>query len=521
VRSLLAATLAACAGPAPGASEQDLDGGPVTPAAYDDCQTRDPHPAQWTDAGGLHEREGSVGFVDRAGRELRAFTWRASGYAPADGPILFAIHGAERDPGVLVDALAPAAERAGALLIAPYFDEDLFASVEDFTLGVGVDGPPEGADYDPALWLPRDDYVYSEIEHLFEAIREALGSDACGYLLAGSAEGAEFVHRLLIFRPDARVARAAAANAGWYTLPSDGSAEDPAYFMPYGLGGSPVTGPELGAAFGRELVVLVGEGNTGWPDGPDGAAGQGDDAWGRAGTFLEVAEGAAARMEVPLRWRRAEMNGVDDEHVEIGPELGWWLFDGDEASLCAPDGAGDVGGLVFNEILADPDRSVEGDANGDGRSDGDQDDFVELLNTGERALCLAGWTLSDAGDTRHVFPADTSLGPGEALVVFGGGVPTGEFGGAHVQWAALDGELSLSSGGDVLTLSDAGGQAALRVSWGDCADRDCAPDHALVDLYEEQSATRDPDGYGAWRLHRTVARRSPFSPGTRADGRRF
>jgi len=136
-------------------------------------------------------------------------------------------------------------------------------------------------------------------------------------------------------------------------------------------------------------------------------------------------------------------------------------------------------------------------------------------------VCLAGWTLGDAHEAeRHVFPLGAALAPGRALVVFGGGVPTGGFGGASVQWAAFNGRLHLSNAGDVLTLRDAGGAQAKRLSWGDCAGGPCASEHHGGALGIEGSLVRWPELTGTWRAHAEVAG-ARFSPGVRADGTAF
>jgi hypothetical protein len=111
------------------------------------------------------------------------------------------------------------------------------------------------------------------------------------------------------------------------------------------------------------------------------------------------------------------------------------------------------------------------------------DEFVELVNRGATPVCLAGFALGDAAKPeRHVFPLGRALAPGAALVVFGGGVPTGAFAGAEVQTAAFSGSLNLTNAGDVLTLRDANDRVVTELSWGDCAERACADEH--VELRE-------------------------------------
>lgn len=108
--------------------------------------------------------------------------------------------------------------------------------------------------------------------------------------------------------------------------------------------------------------------------------------------------------------------------------------------------------LVVNEIHADPHTSA-GDANKDGTRDSGDDEFIEFINASGGLLNISGWEISDSSSVRHVVPDGTSLRPGQAFVVFGGGTPTGSFGRAIVQ-VASSGSLSLSNSGDTIRVHD-------------------------------------------------------------------
>jgi len=99
---------------------------------------------------------------------------------------------------------------------------------------------------------------------------------------------------------------------------------------------------------------------------------------------------------------------------------------------------------IINEIHADPD-ALAGDANGDGLINTDDDEFLEIINNTGTSADISGWTLSDNIGVRHTFPAGTELPNRCAVVVFGGGTPTGLFGDALVQ---STGSLGLNNGGE-------------------------------------------------------------------------
>ena len=53
--------------------------------------------------------------------------------------------------------------------------------------------------------------------------------------------------------------------------------------------------------------------------------------------------------------------------------------------------------LFISEVLADPPKDLAGDANGDGKRDTYEDEFVELYNAGSAPIPLADWRLGDSG----------------------------------------------------------------------------------------------------------------------------
>jgi len=171
--------------------------------------------------------------------------------------------------------------------------------------------------------------------------------------------------------------------------------------------------------------------------------------------------------------------------------------------------------LVINEYLADPADSLAGDANGDGTRSSSADEFIELLNRSGEPLDISGYKLLDADAVRHVFAAGVIVPPFEAVVVFGGGTPTGPFGNAaenHLVFRASTGGLSLNNGGDTITLQDAQGRLVQEIKFG------------AAEGGAGQSINRDPDGDGGtFTLHTIVAADGSrlFSPGAKAAGQTF
>jgi hypothetical protein len=448
------------------------------------------------DGSGLAARAGTLAFATRDGGRLDAVTYRATGFDAERGPIWFVIHGAGRTAESYRDAAAPVAERYAALAIAPVFPESEYPDSDSWTL---------------------DPDVHSEVERAFEQVREALGGAQDGYYLFGHSAGAQFVHRLLTFLPDAHVLGAVAANAGWYTLPRDDRD------FPYGLRGTTLGDDDLRSLVGARLAVLAGERDVATADqdallrGTPEAMAQGGTRLARARTYFAEGEARARALGVALGWRFAIVPGAAHDKDEVMPSAGFFLFD-PEPSPCRPSTAADAAHLVVTEICADPAAGRAGDANGDGARDAAADEFVELVNDGAAPLCLAGWTLGDADDPeRHRFPLGHAIPPGGALVVFGGGTPTGTFGGAEVQWASFAGSLDLTNRGDVLTLRDASGAVVAQISWGHRDGAAPAREDLGRSLELDGSIVRWPEPDGPWTAHREVGA-GASSPGTRVGG---
>ena len=157
--------------------------------------------------------------------------------------------------------------------------------------------------------------------------------------------------------------------------------------------------------------------------------------------------------------------------------------------------------VVINEVLVDPPSGNRGDANGDGIQNSYGDEFVEILNTGPDAIDIGGWQLSDlkpGSKGPFTFPPNARIDPGEYIVLFGGGTPTGFEGKVFVDDGKIGGGLSNS--GDAVFLIATSNDTIARAEWGSEGGKD-------------QSLVRYPEGTGRWVLHSADPGRGLFSPG--------
>lgn len=171
-----------------------------------------------------------------------------------------------------------------------------------------------------------------------------------------------------------------------------------------------------------------------------------------------------------------------------------------------------LGLIGINEFLADPPDGAAGDANGDGTRDSSQDEFIEVINRAGEAMNVGGFSLSDASQIRFSFPFNTMIPANESAVVFGGGMPQGEFGNAGINGLVFVANLSLGNTGDSVILKDASGAAVEVIAFG------------VAEGSANQSLNRNPDVTGTgFTTHSTIPGSGGrlFSPGAKVDGTPF
>ncbi len=484
-------------------------------------------PALWADRAKAHAVLAKPGFgtVETTaldGNELTVHVYRPSRFDAARGHLWFVMHGAKRDAGRYVQLAAPVAERHQVMVIAVEFSRQAYPSGDDYTMGVLTHGRIGASALRDGRWRQPHEFAYNELERIFDAMRSAIGGRQEGYYLFGHSAGAQFTHRLLTFVPCARVLGAVAANAGWYTLPDPDPKQR--FAVPYSRRATPSDGSDTRALLAAPLTLLLGTQDVEDPEedtrvrGTRAAMAQGANRLARGTYYYEAGKTLAQNRGVPFGWRLQFAPGAGHDAAEVIASAGHLLFAPPNVPACIASPAAESGSLVLNEILADPPSGHAGELNAGGTRRRREEQFIEILNTGDQPLCLTGWRLSSAGPGGgHLFPIGSTLAPGKALLLFGGGLPAGMFGSATVQRATAAVGLDLDPAGGELLLRDVAGNLAMRFTWGHCAGAACAADHWQGSLPTGSSLVRWPGPGGAWRVHSEVAS-APASPGLRHDG---
>lgn len=244
---------------------------------------------------------GQFTFVDMKGdpsRTMTVYTYLPKDVRADSAGIVFVMHGHGKNAEGYRDAWIRHADRYGFMVVAPLFDAATWRGGA-YSYGIAAGNK---AIEDASRWS------FSVIEHLFDAVKSATGNHSERYFIYGHSEGGQFVHRLVLFLPEARYARAVAANPGFYTMP------DFTVDFPYGLGNSTASEASLKQSLGRDFVLLLGDRDTD-PESKDlrrtpQAMAQGACRFERGQRYFRTAGENAAALDTPFNWQVRIVPGV-------------------------------------------------------------------------------------------------------------------------------------------------------------------------------------------------------------------
>ncbi len=204
--------------------------------------------------------------------------------------IVFVLHGDNRNGAIYRNEWSQYAEENNFLVLCPEFTEEEFPYMK-YNLG-------NIYNEEKKKFNPKEEWTFNVIEKLFDFVKEDTKTKVGAYCIFGHSSGAQFVQRMVLFMPEARFSTAIANGSGWYTMPSFEQEFES------GLRSTPVTEDTLKKAFGKKLVILMGEKDFVSKIRPKSYAEtthQFDRLW-RARFFYEEARTKSKELGVELKW---------------------------------------------------------------------------------------------------------------------------------------------------------------------------------------------------------------------------
>lgn len=156
------------------------------------------------------------------------------------------------------------------------------------------------------------------------------------------------------------------------------------------------------------------------------------------------------------------------------------------------------GGIVINEVMADPNGTNNFDTDGNGVADND-DEFIELHNLSAGSIDITGWEIWDGTTStlRHTFGSVSIPAGGYAVVISGisSGGNLSNISGDVVEEASA-GFLSLNNGSEVVILYDPINDQHIAVGYngGTAINTNFTAAHATSTLIGSVETTTDTDG---------------------------
>lgn len=244
------------------------------------------------------------------GKSVKVFYHVPSGKI-SSMPVLFVMHGMDRNGDEYRDQWIEQADKYGFIVLVPTFSSEQFP--DEFYQRGNVTS--EDGSYNP-----ENERVYVLIEEVFNYFTAHSDSKAKSFSIYGHSAGGQFVHRFLLFNPTPHLDRAVAANAGWYTYPSD------TVSYPYGINGS---GVDVKAYYGKKMIILLGDADTlrtsSLRQTPETDA-QGLTRLARGNAFFSFCQKDAEVKGNPFNWRKEFVKGVGHSNTKMAPSAARLLY---------------------------------------------------------------------------------------------------------------------------------------------------------------------------------------------------
>ena len=222
-------------------------------------------------------------------------------------PVQIVMHGDGRNADGYFKAWKTFSDEKGFVLLVPEFDK------EQFPQRMYHQGNVMAED---GSFNPSDDRIYKVIDAIFEYFLSHSDIKADRFNIYGHSAGGQFVHRYMMLGDTRHVARAVAANPGWYSFPTDTAA------WPYGTAG--ILSPEAKKEFyAKDMVVLLGQADTLRENNnlhisPEADA-QGMTRLERGTTYYNWCKADAETLGLDFNWTLEYVPGVGHSNTRMAP----------------------------------------------------------------------------------------------------------------------------------------------------------------------------------------------------------
>ena len=237
--------------------------------------------------------------------------------ATPNTPLLFVIPGASRDAQRFHGSWLDLAKKHHFSVLTIGANQKYFPDEYSYNAGNVID---KNGNY-----IEQKKWLFSAIEPIFNDFKKLYGFTTKNFYLFGHSAGGGFVHRYLLFNPNAPVNKSVAANPAFVTLP-DYKTE-----YPFGFKNIPLKILNVKSWFHKNMGIVLGENDLGprtkpLSNGPI-ANTQGPNCLTRGKLLFEKAKFMTNELKTSLNWELIIVKGVGHDNYNIAPSACKYLFD--------------------------------------------------------------------------------------------------------------------------------------------------------------------------------------------------
>ena len=238
---------------------------------------------------------------------------------PQDTPIVFIMHGVDRNGDVYRNQWVNLAKENKWIIIAPNFSDTDWPGSRYYNVGNVFDG---SGGYQGNL-NPEADWTFSSIEAIFDHVVSEIDGNQTSYNIYGHSAGSQFVHRMVTLKSEPlRAKKIIVANAGWYTLLDENTP------YPFGIRNLELSEEQINRALALDMVVLLGEADVLIDDNLNTdpqAMLQGPYRFARGQNYYNYHRDLAAKRGVPFGWTLSTVPGVGHNNRNMAPAAAEFL----------------------------------------------------------------------------------------------------------------------------------------------------------------------------------------------------
>jgi len=265
--------------------------------------------------------DGKDSFVMYAYKEserksIKVWTYKPQNWKNED-KIVFVMHGGGRNADDYLDAWTAMANENNLLIVAPEFENKFSKyTTNDYQEGnlftfFGTKNP-------------KKEWAYTVVENIFDHIKAVNNITNEYYDIFGHSAGGQFVHRMVMLMPEARIGTAISANSGFYSLPNENLE------FPYGIKNTGIDlKSDLQISYKKRLVILLGEldndPSLGTFRTTDLAMEQGAHRLERGTNFYNANTELASKNDWTFNWEMDTIKNIGHDYKKMSENTIEWL----------------------------------------------------------------------------------------------------------------------------------------------------------------------------------------------------